>query len=663
MKTSATILILLAVILCGCTLGMAQQEHDCDQLRIKVAQLEKIDIRSMSPSVKQLYKESLLKVYGQFSACLAKDISTTAAMQEAVAATSAAPAVDEKLRQLQREKSAADDKILVLRTNLGQPDSVVTAEAAVNQPGSSNGPANGNRATTAEATEVGDRAETPAAPTVTRSAPTAEVAAGVAYQDPPSVLNDIVQNAAADVVKNNNPQKSLLPQFELLIYTLFDAASPASSKVVRELEPYRYLGETARTDKQLGGSANSNGSVSAIEKPGFAQLLGFALEHGGITKRDDGTNLTLSTSLYSLYAMKDGDTAATYDRAGVLNRVGISASFGVDNKIDELANVRRNNLTEWSVKARLFGDRSTRSPGFQRFWDTEISPLIGARLLAFTGPLSDLGGEIPNFESLRDKLIPLPDIVKARMDQSDYKAPATTDAQRQKMIADVILGHLRANVYDPIKGGSFKLAPEVVTQIETKYLPSLKLALDNLSIGREILKKKLDDLKTGPLGTFAYTNHRIPTGSDYSEAKFLFEQDKSFFRPLKLTGNIGLSFYNKPDRSLKQEKLRDIFAALSFEGASKSPFTEADNQSKITYSFVGRYERLFENRRMVKRKPDIGVLQFVADIPLFRGLSLPLSVTYANATEQEKKQGFRFNFGMHLDTDKLFALLKTSSSH
>jgi len=510
---------------------------------------------------------------------------------------------------------------------------------------------------------MGDRAKTTVAAPVIWPAPAADVAPGVPYPDPPSILNDIVQNSAADVVKNRDSQKSLILESELLLYTLFDAASAASSKIVRGLEPYRYLGETARTDKQLGASANSNGSVSAIEKPGFAQLLGFAIEHGGITKKNDGTNLTLSTSLYSLYAMKDGDTAATYDRAGFLNRIGISASFAVDNKTDDLANARRNNLTEWSVKARLFGDRSTRSPAFQRFWDTEISPLIGARLVALTGPLRELSKQIASFDSLEDKLIPLPDIVKARMDQSDYKAPATTDAQRQKMIADVILGHLRANVYDPIKGGSFKLTPDVVTQIETKYLLSLKLALDNLSIGRELLKKKLDDLKTGPLGTFAYTNHRTPTGSDYSEAKFLFEQDKSFFRPLKLTGNFGLSFYNKPDRSLNQEKLRDIFAALSFEGATKSPFTEADNQSKITYSFVGRYQRLFENRRMVKRKPDIGVLQFVAEIPLFRGLSLPLSVTYANATEQEKKQGFRFNFGTRLDTDKLFELLKAASSH
>ena len=94
--------------------------------------------------------------------------------------------------------------------------------------------------------------------------------------------------------------------------------------------------------------------------------------------------------------------------------------------------------------------------------------------------------------------------------------------------------------------------------------------------------------------------------------------------PLKLSGNLGLSFYNRPDRSLNQQRLRNLVAALSFEGSSNSPFTEAENQSKVTYSFVGRYERLFENRRTVNRTPDIGALQFVMEIPLFKGLSLPL---------------------------------------
>ena len=122
-----------------------------------------------------------------------------------------------------------------------------------------------------------------------------------------------------------------------------------------------------------------------------------------------------------------------------------------------------------------------------------------------------------------------------------------------------------------------------------------------------------------------------------------------------------MSFYNKPDPSLRQSKVRDISAALSFDGSSRSPFTEAENQSKITYSFVGRYERMFENRR--RGTPDIGTFQFVMEIPFFKGLSLPLSATYANATEDEKKTHFRFNFGMRLDTDKLFELLKAASSH
>jgi hypothetical protein len=218
-------------------------------------------------------------------------------------------------------------------------------------------------------------------------------------------------------------------------------------------------------------------------------------------------------------------------------------------------------------------------------------------------------------------------------------------------------------VFDRIKSGSLKLDAKDISNIEQEFIPRLKGALDNLVLADAAIRDKISELNKGPLGTFAYTNHRIPTGSDYSEAKFLYEQDKGFMGPLKLTGNLGLSLYNNPDPALNQQRLRDVSAALSFEGSTASPFTEAENQSKITYSFVGRYERMFENRRMANRKSDIGVLQFVGEIPFFKGLSLPLSVTYSNATEEERKQGFRFNFGMRLDMDKLFALLNATSNH
>jgi len=201
-----------------------------------------------------------------------------------------------------------------------------------------------------------------------------------------------------------------------------------------------------------------------------------------------------------------------------------------------------------------------------------------------------------------------------------------------------------------------------IGRIEREFLPNIKVALDDYVQADSELKEIFSDLQKGPLLTFAYTNHRVPTASDYSETKFLFEQDKGLFAPLKLSTNVGMSFYNRPDRSLNQQKVRDYFAALSFEGTSDSPFTEAENKSKITYSFVGRYQRLLENRGVKGKTADIGTLQFITEIPLFKGLSLPFSVTYSSATEEEKKQGFRFNFGTRLDMDKLFDLLRANSN-
>jgi hypothetical protein len=663
MKKCANFVLWLLLLFCFSNFTMAQGDVDCDQLRNKIAQLEKMDLNTMSPSIRQLYKESMAKLYTQFSECLQKDILATVEMQKALTGTTAAQAVEDKLRSLNKEKADADAKVMLFREALRLAASPVS-DIAAKQPVRSENEANSEESSALNApagVKTASDTPSPARSDVGKES-TFDCAPPAAYTDAPILLTDIVARDAADAVDKDKPVRAVASISKMILYTIFDAASPASSKQVRSLEAYQYLGETARTDKQLGSSPNSDGAVSAIEKPGFAQLLGFAIEHGGITKKNDGTNLTLSTSLYSLYTLNHEDTAETYDRAGILNRVGISASFAVDNKTNELANARRNNLSEWSVKARLFGDRSTRSSHYREFWDSQIRPVIRRRLLALGGAIEGLAQHIPGYNKFEGDFEGcLLTLVKDRMNQADYKAANPDD--RKKMLSSLMLGLLRSNVFKRVEDGRLQLGDEVVKLIEGQYLPTLKTALDNAVLADKELKKEIDNLQKGPLGTFAYTNYRIPTGSDYSEAKFLFEQDKSFMRPLKLTGNFGLSFYNKPDPTLKQQKLRDVSAALSFEGTSSSPFTEAENQSKITYSFVGRYERLFENRRLPKRIPDIGTFQFVVEIPFFKGLSLPLSATYANATEEEKKTHFRFNFGMRLDTDKLFELLKTGANH
>src|SRR5689334_20367133 len=631
MKPHPTIAAVLALVLCICPLCVAQTSVDCDTLREKINTLKAPPTTEESASTRQVKNKALADLYAQLLTCIDGEIKAVTDIRNTVAGTNAVEAVDKKLGELRDERASVVAE-LAQRTGTNIANVAASVSAAA-----STGPGN----------------------TFTQTQTNFPCVPGEAYPDAPPLLTDIVGKAALDIATSQNPGLSGIPN--MFLYTTIDAASPTSSQLLRGLEAYQYLSETARTDKQLGGPSNSNAAVSAIEKPGFVSLLGLAVEHGAIDKKTDGTNLTLSTSLYSLYVIGKENTAETYQQAGVLNRIGAAATFAVDNTTDDLANARRNNLSQWSVKARLFGDRSTRSKQFQKKWNDEIAPLIDARLEALGAPLEELTESSADYKSLRTQVANcLRRNVVKRTEDTDYKA-ATTEG-RTKMITDVLLSLLRSNVYNRIKTGQLQLSDKIVTAVETRYVPNLKAALDNLKKAGGELDKAIEDLKAGPLATFAYTNFRIPTGSDYSETKFLFEQDKGFFGPLKLTGNVGLSFYHRPDHTLNQDRVRDFSTALSFSGTSDSPFTEAENKSKITYSFVGRYQRLFENRRVLGRTADIGTLQFVTEIPLFKGLSLPFSVTYSSATEEEKKQGFRFNFGTRLDMDKLFDLLKANSN-
>ncbi|HEV8431709.1 MAG TPA: hypothetical protein VGQ41_27665 [Pyrinomonadaceae bacterium] len=652
MKPHPSIAAVLVLLLCISPVCMAQTSSDCQEIRDTIRALQKKTYdKDVSASVREINNKALADLYAQLLACIEREIKVIADISTTVAGTNAADGVNLKLRELRNEKATIEGQLArigptvrdpALGNGNGAPASDSMTRVNFSSPAPSDNSTTGTVDTVANA-----QATFPCLPAET-------------YPDAPPLLTDIAGKAAADFVRDGGGVSGI-PQMTL--YATIDAASPTSSELLRGLEAYQYLSETARTDKQIGGAANSNGAVSAIEKPGFASLLGFAVEHGAINKKADGTNLTLSTSLYSLYVLNKENTAETYRRAGVLNRIGASATFAIDDTTDELANARRNNLSEWSVRARLFGDRSTRSKEFQKFWQTKINPLIDARLEAIGKPIEELTsapGAPEDYNILRRQAGDcLRAAVASRTADADFKA-ATAD-ERIKMVTSVLLSQIRSNIYNRVKTGQFQLGEKMITAIETRYVPNLRAALADLKRAGGEIEKKLEELKKSPLATFAYTNFRVPTASDYSETKFLFEQEKGFMRPLTLTGNVGLSVYHRPDRTLNQQRLRDVFAALSFEGQSDSPFTEAENRGKITYSFVGRYQRLFENRRVLGRTADIGNLQFITEIPLFRGLSLPFSVTYSTATEEEKKQGFRFNFGTRLDMDKLFELLRANS--
>lgn len=187
-------------------------------------------------------------------------------------------------------------------------------------------------------------------------------------------------------------------------------------------------------------------------------------------------------------------------------------------------------------------------------------------------------------------------------------------------------------------------------------LPKFASALAAKAAAIKEFEEGLKRLRYRPVLTFAYTNKRDPTSSDYSNLKFLFEKKNA--KGWNFVANAGFSLYHRPDRTKNQQQLRDFAAAFSFEGeAGRSPFV-AEFDQKITYALTGRYQRVFENRGVANKKADIALTQFKLNIPIFTGASLPFSVTYANATELVKEDHVRANFGFTLDTDKIFQLLQ-----
>ena len=482
---------------------------------------------------------------------------------------------------------------------------------------------------------------------------------------PPTLAHEVLCNAF-DIVhkkKDGKPDASVFPEKADMLALLALAegiAGTRASEVKREFQVTRE--ETARTDKQNGASVASQGSTSLVEKPNLVDLLGVAIENGAIQKEVSGSTLTLSSSPYALTALAHGDTATNYQRHTDLARFGIAASFNISNQDNVLTNATRRQLAEWSVTFRLTPDRSTRSAHFYDFWKQKIEPKIIAPAVIITRAQAD------NFrnetETLRraveDKFFNT-DVSRGRVGTGfiqDY-LDAHADLPDDKLVdglAKDILAHLKAEISDKVD--TFGLAPAAKTKIATVVMPALVQAHLESQEGLELAEQEIQSLANKGIASLRYTNVRDTTSGTYSVLKFLFEKDTS--QALKLDFNLSASLYSSPNAALNQQTVRDYATALSWQShIGRSPFVlQIEDQNQITFSFAGRYQRLLENRHVPDQKADLASAEAQLVIPVFSGMTLPLTFSYANATELRKKDHFHFNFGLNFDSDKLYRLLQ-----
>jgi hypothetical protein len=474
-------------------------------------------------------------------------------------------------------------------------------------------------------------------------------------------LQDWAFCAAKDIVNkkvSRNEEPDIAAFFDpLAVLALVDGLNPQAKTEVAALK-FSLVNaqvETRRVDKQLGANARAEGSTTLAEKPGIEDLLGLAIEDGAIQKEVNGTTLTLSTSPYVLSAVRNGDTAANYlNHGNDLGRVGISATFNIANQEDVLSNATRKQLADWAVRIRLSGDHSPRSKGFQDFWDKNVKKQIEQEAVVVTAAAAATfkGVAESRRRTVEDDL---QTAVKGFVDQEKDRL-ATNTSQVVAGLRDLILAILKAEISDKVD--SFGL--DVVTKHNLVAVTMPALANAHVQAGEGLAKLDAEIQRLERLGTatFEYTNVRDTTAGTYSNLKFLYEKGSS--DTMKVVFNIGGSFYSNPNRDLNQQTTRDYATALTWEGlVGRSPFAlDANDQSQVTFSFSGRYQRLLENRHVPGKKADIASAQGKVDLPILTGASLALSITYANADEINSKDHVRFNFGINYDTGKLYQLLQ-----
>lgn len=489
--------------------------------------------------------------------------------------------------------------------------------------------------------------------------------ASVTAEPPPSTEVDTLVSDLLDTRAKNLKPAEKKARYEGLVASSVEELFPARvAKRVTvtkrdidlvELQRVHRL-EMERTDKQLGASPKSSASTSVAEKPGIAWLLGLALETGAITEKEDKTGVTLSTSPYAFLTLGVDDTPDIYAKYDWLRRLGISATFPLESSGDAKdRNFDPSGVTELSAKYVLYGDRSPRSARFHERWEHDVKPLVEKRLSADT--------------DLMQKVLKLPTLlVLADETRQEMTARVLKQLTTEPEPADLAT-KLKQEIEATLDEAAKKLDPESLTEADKLAIRAAaeQVVATRKSLGEEeeIIKRLIEELERSPEVTAAYTYHRKDDDSDYSEVKLLAEYNTQL---LTLVANASVSFNHdsspvptqaNTDTTLptttaeRRDTLRDYSISVSLE--KKVPNflrfrVNAGGKNEIALSLSGMLQHLED------QDDELGVAQARASVPLATGVDLGISVTYATRSEYIDEDEVRGNFGISVDTDKLYSL-------
>ena len=466
---------------------------------------------------------------------------------------------------------------------------------------------------------------------------------GKTADDVRKAMRPAAEDAAQFIINKKKANPAGLPQVNLLMVELdyFEQTIGSGSGTSQLRAFYTAAAETARTDKQIGASSSSKaGATSVVDKPGIATLLGIAIEHGAVAQTIQDSTVTFSSSPYALAASFSGDTAETYDKySNTIGRVGIAANFNLSDTSNPALNATRKQLNEWSATLRLGNDHSSRSKMAQKAFDDHLKPTL--QILA------------NNAGTIMSTALSGSNVLQATVNAVDAYLtanPNASESEQKQALADLIV----QNVFNSLQSLNISLDNQQKIAVALQSFESQAKVYVTSS---KALDDELAALAKLPSWSFIYNQQQPASGGNYSVLKLVYERQSANI--MQLTANVSGSLYHHPDANKNQDTFRDFTAALQLQAKlGRSPFVrDAADKSQITMAFDGRYERLPENQGVPGKKADIAVAGGKFEIPVAAGVSFPISVTYANATELIKEAHVSGNFGITFDLDKLKALV------
>lgn len=442
---------------------------------------------------------------------------------------------------------------------------------------------------------------------------------------------------------------------------------------------------TSQTNKQVTAPSAQAGGTSVVQKVGLPQLLAFAIENGALTNKVSGTTMTLSTTPYAFFsAFGAQDTQQNYNAAGWLaHNTGVSGTFNVGSTTDPLASATRKQVSQWQVKA-TFRDTSIRSAKVENLYDqSDLKKSADAYAADLSNSaLLSLG---PTLDTPADHAYQAAWAAKIESDAA--QANQAQDMTKSAAIAASLLKVLDSDT--AYQNGLASIAAQLPKQGNLSGLVK-KLQADQADFAKKeaAFEKVIADLPKGWNGDLAFSEQfpatvTAPSSSTTTTAPgipayFKAELDLTC-EPKAATTDTGVPcplhssgtftfnasgmFYPNPVAALNEKTFRGVQAALEGQWTLGPGFVrvkQANDDSKMTLSLSGNYQRLQENKDQKGKRPDIAIGNIKLSIPISSGVAIPLSFTAATAGEQINESYVHGNFGLTFDLDKLAALLKAN---